>query len=55
MLPERNAAELIVIVNGRGRQAAVPVVPVVPLVYSRDRRSPARPSPSYDVNAAFMS
>jgi hypothetical protein len=47
MLLERNAAELILIVNGRGRRAAVPVMPVMPvmpLVCSRDRRSPARQS-----------
>ena len=55
MLLERSAAELILIVNGRGRRAVVPVVPVVPLVCSRDRRSPAWHSLHTTVNAAFMS
>jgi len=30
MLLERKAGQLILIVNGRGRRAVVPVVPVVP-------------------------
>jgi hypothetical protein len=55
---ERNAGQLIVIVNGRGRRAAVPAVPVVPQSLSCTPVTRADPGPalsSYGMNAAFMS
>ena len=54
---QRDAAELIVIVNGRAPRAAVPVVPVVPqsLLCPPVTPDPGPALSSYDVNAAFMS
>src|ERR1700749_3332494 len=54
MMFKRNAVQLKLIVNGRGRRAAVPVVPQSlsrTLVTARYRPG----TPSYGVNAAFMS
>ena len=54
---EHDAAQLIFIVNGCARRAAVPVVPVVPQSLSRTAvtADSGAALSSYDMNAAFMS
>jgi hypothetical protein len=54
MLFRGNAAWLIFIVNGRGRRAAVPVVPRS-LSFPPVTADPGAAPSSYDMNAAFMS
>ena len=54
MLLERNAGQLIVIVNGRAHRAVMPVVPQS-LSRAPVTADPGPAVPSYGMNAAFMS
>ena len=54
MVSIHNAAQLILIVNGRARRAAVPAVPQS-LLRTPVTADPRPAIPSYDMNAAFMS
>jgi hypothetical protein len=51
---QRNAAQLILIVNERAHRAAMPVLPQR-LLYTLVTADPGPALPSYDMDAAFMS